>query len=84
MNKVVQPYIEHFTKAGDRWDALAFTYYENVSLQNVLIGANRDLFPAFSVPAVLPAGLLLKIPLLEKKATVSDNLLPFWKRGMSI
>lgn len=77
-------YLEYFTRAGDRWDNLAYSYYSDVRLQSTLIETNRHLFKAFSVPAILPAGLVLKIPLIDKKVTVDDGLLPPWKRGMAM
>lgn len=78
-----QTYIEYSTRDGDRWDMLAYTYYSDVQLQFQLIEANRDLFPGFSVPARLPAGLTLKIPLRAQKVNVDDTLLPPWKRGQT-
>jgi len=76
-------YIEHFTRDGDRWDALAFFYYRDVTKQSVLIKANCAAFGGFAVPAMLPAGLVLKVPLIEADASVPDGLLPPWKRGQS-
>lgn len=78
-----QTYIEYSTRDGDRWDTLAYTYYSDVQLQFQLIEANRDLFPGFSVPALLPAGLTLKIPLRARQVSVDDTLLPPWKRGLT-
>ncbi|UXN07508.1 hypothetical protein [Bartonella sp. HY761] len=77
-------YIEHFTKDGERFDALAFYYYEDVRLQNVLIDANIALFTHHQIPAILPAGLTLKIPLREKSVAVNDRLLPPWKQGVNL
>lgn len=80
MNKKNQTYIEYFTRDGDRWDSLAYRYYADVRLQTKLIEENRKLFNGFAVPAILPAGLTIKIPLLTKKTTVDDSLLPPWKK----
>ena len=83
MSNQTSGYIEHFTKDGDRFDALAFYYYEDVRLQNILIDANIALFPHHQIPAILPAGLTLKIPLREKSIMVDNRLLPPWKQGVN-
>jgi len=74
-------YIEYLTKDGDRWDALAFFYYRDVTRQSVLIKANCAAFDSFAVPAMLPAGLILRVPLIEADNAVSDEHLPPWKHG---
>lgn len=84
MIKKNQAYLEYFTRDGDRWDSLAYRYYADVRLQTKLIEENRELFNGFAVPAILPAGLTIKIPLLTKKTTVDDSLLPPWKRGRDL
>lgn len=76
-------YLEHRTAAGERWDMLAHRYYGDVSRQGELIAANRKLFMAdMMVPAILPAGLVLRIP-IRKREAVSATIamrLPPWKR----
>jgi len=70
----------HRTTAGERWDLLAFRYYGDVARQGELIAANRDLFMAdLRIPAILPAGLVLQIPIREQaSSTVTTR--PPWKR----
>ncbi|MFG1409518.1 tail protein X [Xanthobacter sp. VTT E-85241] len=75
-------YLTHETTAGERWDLLAHRYYGDVSRQAALIAANRALFLAeMSIPNVLPAGLVLVVPILEQRQTAASELLPPWKRG---
>ncbi|KAA6404497.1 tail protein X [Candidatus Tokpelaia sp.] len=73
-------YITHRTTEGERWDILALRYYRDVSRQNVLISANRALFAGFAVPARLPAGLTLQVPLIDVPVASTDDRLPPWKR----
>ena len=72
--------LTHMTSAGERWDALAHRYYGDISQQAMLIEVNRDLFPTFAVPAILPAGLTLIIPIIERSGVPAPDLLPPWKR----
>lgn len=74
-------YLLHRTSDGERWDQLAFKYYGSVSLQGELIAANRDLFlDDLRIPALLPAGLILRVPIREASTTTSGAGLPPWKR----
>jgi len=73
-------YILHRTIAGERWDGLALQYYRDVSRQSALIAANRHLWPDLSVPAILPPGLELQVPLLEAPQADTQIGLPPWKR----
>lgn len=74
-------HLPHRTAAGERWDTLAHRYYGDVSRQGELIAANRDLFLGeLRVPAILPAGLVLRIPIRERPASGSSPQLPAWKR----
>lgn len=73
-------YITHKSVEGERWDSLALRYYRNVAKQSALIAANRGLFRGLAVPAVLPAGLSLRVPLIEAAPATENDLLPPWKR----
>jgi len=73
-------YITHRTIEGERWDILALRYYRDVSRQSVLISANRTLLAGLCVPARLPAGLTLRVPLIEAPVANTDDRLPPWKR----
>lgn len=75
-------YIEHKTKAGARFDHLAYRYYGDANRTAEIIAANRDQFPPEGpVPAVLEHGLVLRIPVLDEIA--NDDDLPPWKRGQN-
>lgn len=73
-------YLTHYTKDGERWDTLAHRFYASVAMQSVLISANRHLFAGRAVPPVLPAGVTLRVPIIERSAVVDPSLLPPWKR----
>lgn len=74
-------YFEHRTIDGDRWDLIAYHYYGDATRQDVLLDANRHLFlhPVTVPPLILPAGLVLKVPVLDAEAADPDALPP-WKR----
>lgn len=80
--KLTGEYFEHVTIAGDRWDLLAYRYYGDQYKQTVLLAANRELILAELAvpPLVLPQGVTLKVPVIEREATNAD-LLPPWKRA---
>ncbi len=67
-------YIPHITIEGERWDQLAYRYYGSAHRYDPIIRANPHV-PLF---AALPAGLELRIPLLDIEATSED--LPPWMR----
>lgn len=70
-------YLDHITSPGERWDILADQYYNDPDLMNLLMAKNKHLFEAY--PAILPAGLTLRIPVLETPP-LDQTLLPPWKR----
>lgn len=71
----------HRVKDSERWDQLAWLYYGNVSMQGQLVEANRSLFAAdLAIPAILSAGLILKVPVKETQTAINQELLPPWKR----
>ncbi len=74
-------YFEHRTVAGERWDLLAYRFYGDQNKQTVILEANRGLFlsPIVVPPLVLPAGLVLRIPVISEAGANAD-LLPPWKR----
>ncbi|MEC5291967.1 hypothetical protein VSX64_14505 [Aurantimonas sp. C2-6-R+9] len=81
-------HFEHVTSEGERWDLIAWSYYRDVTRQSLIITANRAVFvdPASGaigrVPAILPAGLILRIPVVEQR--LDETLLPPWKRGAPV
>lgn len=71
--------IEHVTRDGERWDALAWRYYGDPLAYGRIIVAN----PSADIKPTLPAGLLLLIPVLtleEQAAEQTNEDLPPWKR----
>ncbi len=69
-------YLSHITIAGERWDALAWTYYGDATLYSPIIMAN----PTVPIEAVLEVGLAIKVPILQVTPTTSADLPP-WKRS---
>jgi len=66
-------YLEYTTMAGDTWDILALDFYDDETLASLIIQAN----PQYSHILVFPAGIKLKIPIIEEPAS---ETLPPWKR----
>lgn len=67
-------YLSHTTREGERWDQLAFTYYGDAHRYEAIIRAN----PQVPLTRSLPAGLTLRIPVLEEQTSTED--LPPWMR----
>ena len=66
---------EYTTQDGDRWDLLAYRYYGNAAQTGPLESANLHV----PLTPTLPAGIVLRIPVLEI-AEIDTTLLPPWKR----
>lgn len=75
-------FLEHLTGPGDRWDTIAYQYYNDAEAQDLIIEANRDLFlkDLSPVPPIFAPGLRLRIPVVEETG-LDESLLPPWKRG---
>ncbi len=70
-------FITHITKAGERWDLLAWQYYGDAMLFGPIIMTN----PQILIEPVFEAGLVIGIPLLMVDAAVQEESdLPPWKR----
>lgn len=70
-------FIQHITRAGERWDTLAWKYYGNATLITPIIQTN----PLIPIMAVFDAGLTIGVPILvvdDSVATAAD--LPPWVR----
>ncbi|MDG9783714.1 tail protein X [Metapseudomonas otitidis] len=67
-------YIPHTTTEGERWDQLAYRYYGSAYRYDPIVRAN----PHVPLTLALPAGLELRIPLLDVTAAKQD--LPPWMR----
>lgn len=66
-------YIEYETNAGDTFDTLALNFYDNEFKSHIIMKAN----PQYVNLIVLPAGLKIKIPLIDEDPA---DTLPPWKR----
>lgn len=75
-------HIVHTTGPADRWDLIAYRYYGDANRTQPIIAANRELYaPTLApIPAILPPGIALKVPILDP-APASADLLPPWKRS---
>jgi len=70
-------HLEHITRDGDRWDLLAWEFYGDALAYEGIIRAN----PSVPIYPILPAGLTLRIPILEDAPTsLALEELPPWKR----
>jgi len=67
-------YIVHITKAGERWDLLAWRYYGDPTDYQTIIMAN----PGVAIEPVFDSGISLAVPIVPKSALVSVDLPP-WK-----
>lgn len=67
-------FIEYITKAGDRWDLLAYRYYDDVNQMGLLIEHN----PHIPITPYFPAGLKIRIPIIN--VPIKDLELPPWRR----
>ncbi len=68
--------ILHTTADGDRWDLIAWRYYRDVREIGRLIDAN----PHAPRSGLLPAGIKIAVPLIERPAATVHAGLPPWKR----
>lgn len=66
----------HVTQEQERWDQIALRYYGNAYLLGRIVEAN----PGVPVTPILPAGLRLRVPVLDLEETVPVPGLPPWKR----
>ena len=72
-------YYEYIAKEGDRWDTIAYEFYGDPMLFHLIVRATHNYAASLYPPATLPAGLLVKVPILEESETVSTALPP-WKK----
>lgn len=70
-------YYEYTTRAGDRWDLIAWEFYGDPHAYEPIVMAN----PSVQITANLPAGLVIKVPVREEVAErINTEALPPWKR----
>ncbi len=67
-------YLTHTTVEGERWDQLAFTYYGDAMRYEPIVRANLQV----PMTRALPAGLTLRIPVLDVVPS-SEDLPPWFK-----
>jgi phage tail protein X len=67
-------FILHITRAGERWDLLAFRFYGDPTEYSPIIMAN----PGVAIVPVFDAGVSIEIPILQK-STIANVDLPPWK-----
>lgn len=67
-------FVQYITKAGDRWDLIAWDHYGDPHAYEEIVAAN----PNVPIRPTLAAGLVLRIPVREAPPPAG---LPPWKRG---
>lgn len=66
---------QYIVKSDERWDNIANAAYGNPGLIELIVQAN----PNVLVAAVVPAGTILEIPIIEEvNPTTDKDLLPPW------
>lgn len=68
-------YYSYITKDDDRWDLIAYKFYNDATKYEPIINANPDV----GISPILKSGLKLKIPVLNKSETIKFELPP-WKK----
>lgn len=71
-------FTEYRTLEGDRWDTVAQKAYGDPTQYQQIIAAN----PGIAISAQLPAGILLKVPVIstQVQSVQNQSSLPPWKR----
>lgn len=67
-------FILHITRAGERWDLLAWRYYGDPTDYSQIIVAN----PGVAIEPVFDAGIRIAVPIVQKRTSLSVDLPP-WK-----
>ena len=68
-------FYSYITQDNDRWDLIAYKFYKNAVMYEPIIKANPDV----PIKPILPAGINLKIPVIEASETI-NFVLPPWKK----
>ena len=70
-------YTLYTSRAGDRWDSLAYRFYRDPYGYEPIVMAN----PAYRALPILPAGLSLRVPVQEAvPLAIRPEQLPPWRR----
>lgn len=72
---MTEEFYTYITKQNDRWDLIAYEYYNNALLYEEIIKAN----PEIKITPVLEAGIKIKVPVLKEDTTIQFELPP-WKQ----
>lgn len=72
---MTEEFYTYITKQNDRWDLIAYEYYNNALLYEEIIKAN----PEVKITPVLEAGIKIKVPVLKEDTTIQFELPP-WKK----
>jgi phage tail protein X len=72
-------FILHITRAGERWDLLAWQYYADPTDYSPIIMAN----PTVAIEPVFDAGTSIAVPIQQKRAVVTADLPP-WKLSQAV
>lgn len=67
-------YYSYITKDNDRWDLIAYKFYNDATRYEPIINANPDV----DISPILKSGLKLKIPVLNESETIKFEIPP-WK-----
>lgn len=68
-------FYSYITKDNDRWDLIAYKFYNDPTKYEIIIQAN----PEIAITPILASGVKLKIPVIEEKETISFTPPP-WKK----
>lgn len=69
-------FLEHVTRAGERWDALGWRYYGDALGYARIIAAN----PHVAITPVLPSGIVLLIPIVDIDDVTKEEDIAPWLR----
>ncbi len=72
---MTEEFYTYITKQNDRWDLIAYEYYNNALLYEQIIKANPDI----EITPVLKEGIQIKVPVLQEETTIQFELPP-WKQ----
>ena len=71
--------MKYRTIQGDRWDQISYKFYGDPDMYKYIIDANPYLDDSVKFSPILPAGVEIYIPELDKKVFYPEELPP-WKR----
>ena len=66
-------FYSYITKDNDRWDSIAYKFYQDSTKYEVIIQAN----PSVPITLTLESGIKLKIPVLDANNEITFELPPW-------